>query len=341
MHKGSCNAKPCGKNGCTFRHHELLHNDLKEKSQNPTASTSYESSPPNSPLPSSSGCNSHQTATCSVLFRYLPVILYGQTDLVETYAFLDEGSELTLLDQDLADKLELDGAERPLCLRWTGGTERCEPNSRAYNLQISGIREGSQRFDLNDVRTVKDLMLPQQSLDMAQLSEKYPHLRGLPIDSYRDVRPRILIGTKHAHLGLVMKNREGEFGQPIAVKSRLGWTICGGGSGRGASLNYYSFHVCQCNTSSDDDLHQAMKNYFSLDSLGVTKTDKLLLPVEDQRALSMLQSLTNRKDDRYESGLLWRYDDTRLPDSRSMALRRFQCLKKRMVFTSISRNKSK
>ncbi|XP_062705726.1 uncharacterized protein LOC134287612 [Aedes albopictus] len=333
MHKGNCNAKPCGKNGCTYRHHELLHNDSKEKRNTAAAvAPKNESKPSVPPCPNPSGCNTHQVAVSSALFRYLPVVLYGKTAVINTHAFLDEGSELTLLDQELADLLELDGAERPLCLRWTGGTERCEPDSRAYNLQIAGAKERSKRFDINDVRTVKELKLPSQTLDMSKLSQEYSHLRDLPIDSYQDVRPRILIGTKHAHLGLVLKSREGEFGQPIAVKSRLGWTICGGqGSNRGANLHHYSFHICPCNIEADKDLHQAMKDYFSLDSLGVIKPDKLLLSGEDERALTLLQSLTHRRGDRYESGLLWRYDDTRLPDSRSMALQRFQCLKKRMV----------
>ncbi|XP_062715269.1 uncharacterized protein LOC115260558 [Aedes albopictus] len=333
IHKGNCNAKPCGKNGCTYRHHELLHNDSKERPQNTAApvAAGNESKPSAPPCPNPSGCNTHQTDASSALFRYLPVVLYGKTTVVHTYAFLDEGSELTLLDQELANLLELDGAERPLCLRWTGGTERCEPDSRAYNLQIAGAKERSKRFDINDVRTVKELKLPSQTLDMTKFSQEYSHLRDLPIDSYRDVRPRILIGTKHAHLGLVLKSREGEFGQPIAVKSRLGWTICGGqGSDRGTSLHHYSFHICPCNTEADKDLHQAIKDYFSLDSLGVIKPDKLLLSAEDERALMLLQSLTHRREGRYESGLLWRYDETRLPDSRSMALQRFQCLKKRM-----------
>ncbi|XP_065094846.1 uncharacterized protein LOC135715533 [Ochlerotatus camptorhynchus] len=329
IHKGYCKAKPCGKDGCTYRHHELLHNDSKDKPKSTGTTARREQSP--QPSTSKSGCNTHQTTVSSVLFRYLPVVLYGNKRAIRTYAFLDEGSALTLLDQELANELQLDGTVSPLCLRWTGGTERHEADSRIYNLHIGGVKNKSKKFLLSDVRTVKELLLPQQTMDMAELSQLYPHLQDLPIESYRDARPRILIGMKHAQLSLGLKNREGGIGQPIAIKTRLGWTVCGGwGSGNDANLHHYTFHVCPCSVKSDEDLHQVMKDYFSLDSLGVAKSEKVLLSVEDERAFSLLQSLTRRKDNRYESGLLWRYDDTRLPDSRSMALRRLQCLKKWM-----------
>ncbi|XP_065090559.1 uncharacterized protein LOC135711619 [Ochlerotatus camptorhynchus] len=329
IHKGYCKAKPCGKDGCTYRHHKLLHNNSKENPKNTGSTTEREQSSQSST--SKSGCNTHQTTVSSVLFRYLPVVLYGKNTAIRTYAFLDEGSALTLLDQELANELQLDGTVSPLCLRWTGGTERHEADSHIYNLHIAGGKNESKKFLLSDVRTVKELLLPQQTMDMAKLSQLYPHLRNLPIDSYRDARPRILIGMKHALLSLGLKNQEGEIGQPIAVKTRLGWTVCGGWTSQNeASLHHYTFHVCPCSVKSDEDLHQAMKDYFSIDSLGLVKSEKALLSVEDERAVSLLQSLTRRKDDRYESGLLWRFDDARLPDSRSMALRRFQCLKKRM-----------
>ncbi|XP_065094740.1 uncharacterized protein LOC135715349 [Ochlerotatus camptorhynchus] len=329
IHKGYSKAKPCGKDGCTYRHHELLHNNSKENPKNTGSTTEGEQSSQSST--SKSGCNTHQTTVSSVLFRYLPVVLYGKNTAICTYAFLDEGSALTLLDQELANELQLDGTVSPLCLRWTGGTERHEADSHIYNLHIAGGKNESKKFLLSDVRTVKELLLPQKTMDMAKLSQLYPHLRNLPIDSYRDARPRILIGMKHALLSLGLKNREGEIGQPIAVKTRLGWTVCGGWTSQNeASLHHYTFHVCPCSVKSDEDLHQAMKDYFSIDSLGLVKSEKALLSVEDERAVSLLQSLTRRKDDRYESGLLWRFDDARLPDSRSMALWRFQCLKKRM-----------
>ncbi|XP_062704152.1 uncharacterized protein LOC134286544 [Aedes albopictus] len=296
QHKRTCKAKPCGKDGCTFRHHELLHNELKAKSHQSTTAVGN----PESSQPTTSGA--------------------------------EQGSGTTLLDQDLADELQLDGTLSPICLRWTGGTERCEKDSCIVRLQVAGRHANAEKFTLEGVQTVNELLLPRQTLDFGELKRSYRYLEGLPIDSYTEARPRILIGTKHAQLGLTLKSREGKFGEPIATKTRLGWAICGNlGFGDAPNMFHYSFHVCSLNERPDDDLHQAMKDYFSIDSLGVNASSKVLLSTEDERAESLLKSLTRFSGDRFETGLLWRYDNVRLPDSRPMALRRHRCLEKRMA----------
>ncbi|XP_062698444.1 uncharacterized protein LOC134284139 [Aedes albopictus] len=43
-----------------------------------------------------------------------------------------------------------------------------------------------------------------------------------------------------------------------------------------------------------------------------------------------LESLTKRRNGRYECGLLWKYENVRLPDSKAMALKRWECLDRRM-----------
>lgn len=159
------------------------------------------------------------------MFRYVPVKLHGAGKHIQCYAFLDDGSAVTLIDRQIADYLELPGEVEPLFLRWTGGTHRYEANSQIVSVQISGC-EGTS-FHLDDVRTVEELQLPYQSMDIADLQKKHPYLVGLPINSYHKVRPRILIGMKHANVTLVRDCLEGKPGEPIAVKTNLGWSVCG------------------------------------------------------------------------------------------------------------------
>ncbi|XP_062714841.1 uncharacterized protein LOC134291299 [Aedes albopictus] len=331
-HNGSCNTKECGQNGCTFKHHALLHNDQQRAQQITTvvASPNPNSGSSEPETSQGHGCNTHRTKTSAVLFRYLPVVLRSRNKTVQTYAFFDEGSELSLLDDGLAKLLELDGEISPLCLRWTGGKERNEDNSRVVSLEIGGIRNQTKMFNLNNVRTVQELLLPHQTIDMKELSQLYPHLRGLPVDSYQSAQPRILIGLKHAFIGLVLQSREGELNHPIASKTRLGWTVYGGCTEDAPNVVQCAFHEHHQSDNMDESLHQAMKEYFSLDSLGITKPSNILLSTDDQRAETLLRSLTKLKNGRYETGLLWRSDDARLPDNHAMALRRHRSLEIRL-----------
>ena len=121
---------PCGKNGCKFKHHKLLHNDTKSNINVPESSTAAE--------PSISNCNAHQHTKEGILFHVVPVILYGHGNFVRTYAFLDEGSSITLIEDDLANKLKLNGSPQSLCLKWTSDTVRVESDSKRVSVDISG-----------------------------------------------------------------------------------------------------------------------------------------------------------------------------------------------------------
>lgn len=72
----------------------------------------------------------HKVDLQSIMFRVIPIVLHGKNVSVSTYAFLDEGSSLTLLEDSLADELNLVGDFEPLCSKWTRDTRRREDESR-------------------------------------------------------------------------------------------------------------------------------------------------------------------------------------------------------------------
>ncbi|XP_055550466.1 uncharacterized protein LOC129732983 isoform X1 [Wyeomyia smithii] len=323
QHKGGCMSKECGINGCTFKHHPLLHKELSV-----TSSTAN-----NEQANEAQACNTHQGGSSAILFRYVPVVVYGDGNSVHCYAFLDDGSSLTLMDQDLAEELNLSGEPNPLCLKWTGGTHRSENNSHKVALDISGLK--GKRFHFENVRTVSELQLPPQSLDVKQLQSEYRHLRGVPAQSYRDVRPRLLIGVQHAYATLVRKSREGRVDQPIAINTNLGWTIYAGApNGQSMSMLHYAYHVKQCNHDDvdkiNDNMERALKDLFAIESLGVTSSNKEIRSQDDERAIQLLHDLTQFNGKRYETGLLWRNNNVKLPDSKPMALKRMYSMQWRM-----------
>ncbi|XP_055584735.1 uncharacterized protein LOC129737599 [Uranotaenia lowii] len=303
------NTNRCGTNGCEQRHHPLLHNVLKPSSPSHTENSVIH--------------NIHQAPSCSLLFRIIPVKLYKEERSIDTYAFVDEGSSLTMLDTELATKLGLSGHARPLCLKWTGNFTRTEADSQRVSFEISG-KNSTKRYPLRNVGTIHALDLPEQSLPIDMLKQRFKHLRNLPIEGYINAKPQLLIGVDNLRVVVPLVAREGSTGCPTAVRTRLGWCVYGGGSNATLAT---SFHICDC--QHDQNLNETLKEYFSADETG-TKAVCLESSEEDKRAMEQLQKATVFIGDRFESTLLWKYDHIDLPDSYPMALARLKCLERKL-----------
>ncbi|XP_062702120.1 uncharacterized protein LOC109431695 [Aedes albopictus] len=120
-HRGPCkSAKVCGKSGCQYKHHRLLHNDAKSKPETSSSGSQSHAKQHQQAAPTGSqeveSCNTHRGGSKSVLFQYIPIVLYNNGIELRTHAFLDSGSSLTLMEESLAKQLDLNGEKSPLCL---------------------------------------------------------------------------------------------------------------------------------------------------------------------------------------------------------------------------------
>ncbi|XP_062698658.1 uncharacterized protein LOC134284186 [Aedes albopictus] len=305
--------KSCDISGCVVDHHSLLHPGDPESSEVAVVAV-------------------HRQPKSHAIFRIIPVILYGKATRFETFAFLDEGSDLTLMDEEIADLLGVDGEKKGLCIKWTSNVTRDEANSRQINLEITGA-DGGKRLPLVNVRTVGRLDLPLQTLNYNKLATRFTHLKRLPIRSYENAAPRLLIGLSNLQLAVPLKCREGRVNEPVATKTRLGWTVFGNMT---ESNMHHSFHICECTT--DEKLHDLVKEFFAAENLGIT-SGPLPEGIEDARAKAILRDTTRKDSDgHFETGLLWRYDQFEFPPSYMMAARRFRCLERRLRTQTELRN---
>lgn len=110
---------------------------------------------------------------------------------MDTYALLDEGSSVTLIDDDIIQSLNLKGESRQLNVQWFGGKSARE-HTTVVSLQISGTGK-SKRHGLRNVFAVSNLNLPMQSLCREDVKARKANAR-LPVKPYFDAAPRILIG---------------------------------------------------------------------------------------------------------------------------------------------------
>ncbi|XP_065078348.1 uncharacterized protein LOC135701466 [Ochlerotatus camptorhynchus] len=163
------------------------------------------------------------------------------------------------------------------------------------------------------------------------MEQHFPHLQGLPLEGYRNAKPQLLIGIDNLKLAVPLKTREGENGGPTAVKTRLGWSVYGGR--KEEDVRTYSYHICEC--GGDDALSNTVKAYFALDEIGGKQAEEKT--EDDKRAKHTMQETTQRNGERYETGLWWKHNNVEFPDSYGMAVKRLECLERRMAKDAILR----
>ncbi|XP_053964223.1 uncharacterized protein LOC128867153 [Anastrepha ludens] len=302
--------KSCGVDSCTIRHHRLLHSDVNKNSEVSTMLNNHRSISSNN----------------TTYFRILPIVLYGRNKTISTYAFMDDGSTLTLIDQTLADELGEAGVPDPLCIHWTGDINRYEADSQRLDLRISGNIQGAKIYPLRGVYTVSSLNMSSSTLIADQLKTKYAHLKGIPLPNFIDIVPKLIIGVNNPNLIMAQKIREGGWQDPVGAKTRLGWTIFGGGNNQSKG-NGLNLHKCDC--ESDNNLHELVKSFMLNENIGISVPKVNPVSMEDQRAIEILGNC-ELHEGQYTASLLWSNDNVRLPDSLPTALSRFKCLERKL-----------
>lgn len=309
--------RACGVSGCELKHNPLLHNKDRhsnfsfEKSKSKqdagnsqsnvghrSHSTAVNAKPSNShqataviPKPS----NTHQVNSEAELFRIVPIILHNNGISVKTFAFLDEGSSYTLMEKETAKQLNVEGTAETICLLWTSGIHRQEETIKV-NVKISGLHDTDVKHQLRSVNVVEDLGLTPQSVDPEMLERKFKHLRGLPLNKYTNAIPTILIGLRHIRLSTPLETIEGNENEPIASRSRLGWSVYGPIDGVAAFsyANHHKVSKCPC-SDRDDDLHKIVKDHFTIENFGVSINSMNMESKENEKALEMLKKRYNSK----------------------------------------------
>ncbi|XP_062713565.1 uncharacterized protein LOC134290436 [Aedes albopictus] len=294
-----------------MRHHPLLHTGKRESS---SAASSIRSV----------SHQHHHSSTSFALLRYLPVTLHGNGKSVELYAFLDDGSSSTMLEAEVANLLGVKGPNEPLSLGWTGDVTRIENDSQRIEITISGTNE-DRRFPLK-AKTVGPLKLPSQTIDYEELCETYPHFKKLPLTSYFDASPRLIIGVDNARLIRSLKSREGSTGELIASKTRLGWCVYGTHTAGMRFVEYVNVHVELA--ENEPVMHDLFRQFLAIEKATISQAPQ---SEEDKRALKILEETTRRVDGRFEAGLLWRYEEPCLPNSFPMAVRRMVALERKLA----------
>uniref|UniRef100_A0A182N7R1 Uncharacterized protein n=1 Tax=Anopheles dirus TaxID=7168 RepID=A0A182N7R1_9DIPT len=125
-----------------------------------------------------------------------------------------------------------------------------------------------------------------------------------------------------------LETRSGLPGEPIAVRSALGWAVYGP-CNDGARRRVIAVHLPLNQVRTDYELNEILRTQFALDDVS-TFVGPLPEPIDVARAKAILRDSSFKTGDRYTTGLLWKADDLRFPDSKPMATKRLIALEKKL-----------
>ena len=345
--------KLCGIENCNKYHHKLLHFPnikLQNQESKPVKINLNQNEPSTSTVrneePTVNQIIAHtlQNYTTEIFLKIAPVVIRTSTKQIETYALFDDASTISMIDEELANNLDLVGEKTTLNLRWTDSKTLKTSQSRKVHFEVVGKNE-DYFYLLENVYTEKDLDLPVQSINAAKLKSKWSHLSRIDFESMQQAQPKLLIGQDNWNLITTRELIEGPKNAPALSYTKLGWIVHGGVNHfKGTVDTATTLHIKQ-NSLCDDLLHEEVRHFFTTEAFGVKLQGKNKESEENELAVQIIDRVTKRSENRWETGLLWRDEEGYMPDSKSLAIQRFQYIEKRMLkdtsFAEDSRNKIK
>lgn len=291
--------KPCEHEDCRYTHHELLHDPdrLPVRRSRPSAA-----------------CSGRPGVDLGMM--RLEVTSTDGRHSVRVNAFVDEGSDSTLMVSSCASVLGLQGDSQILEVDGVGGEVRQHTSKRVQFVLRS---ESGESFTM-EASTMKKVANPAPVVDWSEKKLTWPHLADLPVGEVGG-SVDLLIGMDYAHLLVVQESRGGKAGEPIASRTRLGWIIRGVTDTQDARSSARS-----CRIIGDiplDDLKMESRRFCDTEDLGTEFRSKCLTP-DHECSLELGKEDIRKVNVGYEVPAVWQEDEPKLSNNQDVAMNRWK-----------------
>jgi hypothetical protein len=322
----------CAVNSCGKNHHELLHAgewtaSTPVKVSDDRSLSASNTVPKTSEVSSYSAVQRHRT-----LLGILPVKVVGPKNDTVINAFIDYGSNTTMINLDVAKKIGV--VPDDVCLRAVEVT-----GVHGVGVLQAACVQGVQLQTINDkqsrdlravsVLAVQDLTGPSQQLNWDTVRTSFPNIDDYGLANVSAEAAQMIIGTDNLRLILYdhfvppVRGRD-----PVLVHTALGYVLLGRLPGEDRQRVTYRSEL-----KMNSELSHQVEEYFLLENLGVENSkNSRLLAAEDRQALQVIARGTRRTEDNkaFVSAMPWKSETPQLPNNREMALQRLLSLEKKL-----------
>jgi hypothetical protein len=203
--------------------------------------------------------------------------------------------------------------------------------SRVVNFKL--LPQDPSNPNLLHINGARVLNIESFQCGTQKLDPAWTHCQDLGIPP--DIEPsdvKILIGIDNPEAHLPLKTRRGLVGQPLAVRTVLGWSVMGfeledTRDARPAIVNNL---INSLPTSPEPPLDELLWRFWSTESFGVGHDFNRPTSTEDRSATTQLETTTVKEEGHYTVGMLWRDPNGSLPDNLPVARRRFGLLTRKL-----------
>ena len=162
-------------------------------------------------------CNNTATTASNIL----SVVVVKLNKQKEVALLIDSGSTVSLLEETIANELEIKGPWLPLELRWSGNQKRYDNYSRVVKTSACGLN--SNKFYSLYFRTVRDLKISPQKFIADEFYAKYQHILPLNLHNYENISGIIGIDNIFVFEQLKLyKPKTKDLSAPYGVRCPLG-----------------------------------------------------------------------------------------------------------------------
>ena len=185
----------------------------------------------------------------NVYLCVVPVDVKYKNKSVRTYAFLDQGSTRSFCDKKLFDVLGASGTEDELMLQTL--TDSKTHRGFTVSFTISALKS-DEEYALSDVFCIPSIPVTPNLIPAKTDLDKLTDLRDIEFPQVKNATVTLLIGADCPEMFCVSEMRKGVRGQPVAIKTPLGWSLLGPSLSLGVSKNCQVNFVKATDTSHRD-----------------------------------------------------------------------------------------
>ncbi|KAL9986299.1 hypothetical protein ACROYT_G000428 [Oculina patagonica] len=246
----------------------------------------------------------------------------GKEKMVQTYAFLDPGSNTTFCTDRLIEHLGATGKKATLSLT-TMDQDNVKSENLVVNLEVSDL-QGHNTIELCNVFSRAKLPVAVDDIPLQSDVDRWPYLKDVNLP-YIEAEVDLLIGSDVPKALEPQEVKRSDGGGPYAVQTLLGWTL-NGPLGRPNSSNHTANRI-QSHANLDLQFERFCEMEFN-DSQFSTERG---MSQEEKGALTIMEESAELRDDHYEIALPWKVFPSDLPNNKIVAEHRLGLLKKRLV----------